>query len=100
MRFDDETYFVKQGEGRYDPNTGNYLVSDDVKTLVWANVNDQGEQRLNMLYGGIKQDALTIRIRNRYEQPFDYIEFNGKKYSVDLKRTFKNKTAFNVSVIQ
>ena len=97
MRYDKKIYFVKQGKDVYDYDTGNYIAGEPVKEEVWANVSDMGTQRQTLIFGALKQGALTIRIQNKHEQPFDYIEVDGQPYSVASTRTFRHDQAFEVS---
>lgn len=97
MRYDKRIYFVKEGEGEYDYSTGNYVTTESIKHEVWANVSDMGTQRQTLIFGALKQGALTIRIQNKYEQPFDYIEVDGQPYNVASTRTFRHDQAFEVS---
>ena len=97
MRYDQKIYFVKEGEEEYDYDTGNYTAGEPIKEEVWANVSDTGTERMQLIYGALKQGAITVRIVGKYEKEFDYIEVEGKKYNVDAFRTFRNDQAFNLS---
>ena len=97
MRYDKRIYFVKEGEDEYDYNTGNYVTGEPIKDEVWANVSDMGTQRQTLIFGALKQGALTVRIQNKVEQPFDYIEIDGQSYNVASTRTFRHDQAFEVS---
>ena len=79
MRTTEEVYFVVRGEEIYNDETGNYEESIPVKTPLPALITDTGTERMNLLYGGIKQRAKTIRLNTKYEEEFDYIEINEKK---------------------
>lgn len=97
MRYDQRVYFVNEGEDEYDYTTGDYVTTDPIKEEVWANVSDMSTQRQALVFGSVKQGALTIRIQNKYEQPFDYIEVGGQPYDVASSRTFRRDQAFGVS---
>ena len=97
MRYDTRIYFVKEGEEEYDYTTGDYITKEPIKHEVWANVSDTGTERMQLIYGALKQGALTVRIQGKYDETFDYIEVDGKKYNVDAFRTFRNDQAFNLS---
>src|SRR5699024_3320852 len=96
MRSDKKVYFVNEGE-EYNYDTGNYEPVELVKEEAWANVSDTGTERMRLIYGALKQGAITIRIREKYEKEFDYILVDDKKYNVDAFRTFRNDQAFNLS---
>src|SRR5699024_7254507 len=97
MRYDTRIYFVKEGEEKYDYATGDYITSEPIKHEAWANVSDTGTERMRLIYGALKQGAITVRIRGKYEKEFDYILVDDKKYNVDAFRTFRNDQAFNLS---
>lgn len=99
MRYDKKIYFVKEGEDEYDYATGNYVTTEPIKHEAWANVSDMGTQRQTLIFGGLKQGALTVRIQGKYEKPFDYIEHDGKTHKVENTRTFRNDQVFEVSEI-
>lgn len=97
MRYSTPIYFVKEGEDEYDYSTGDYVTTEPIKEAVWANVSDTGTERMQLIYGALKQGAITVRIQGKYEEAFDYIEVDGKEYNVDAFRTFRNDQAFNLS---
>ena len=97
MRYSTPIYFVKEGEDEYDYSTGNYVTTEPIKHEVWANVSDTGTERMQLIYGALKQGAITVRIQGKYDEAFDYIEVDGKEYNVDAFRTFRNDQAFNLS---
>ena len=97
MRYDKRIYFVKEGEEVYDYDTGDYITTEPIKHEAWANVSDTGTERMQLIYGALKQGAITVRIRGKYEKEFDYILVDDKKYNVDAFRTFRNDQAFNLS---
>ena len=97
MRYNTRIYFVKEGEEEYDYATGAYIATEPIKHEVWANVSDTGTERMQLIYGALKQGAITVRIQGKYDEAFDYIEVGDKKYNVDAFRTFRNDQAFNLS---
>ena len=97
MRYDQRIYFVKEGEDEYDYATGDYVTPEPIKHEVWANVSDTGTERMRLIYGALKQGAITVRIVGKYDKEFDYIQVGDKKYNVDAFRTFRNDQAFNLS---
>lgn len=97
MRYATPIYFVKENEPVYDNNTGDYGDAETIKHEVWANVSDTGTERMQLIYGALKQGAITVRIQGKYEEAFDYIEVDDKKYKVDAFRTFRNDQTFNLS---
>ena len=97
MRYSTPIYFVKEGEDEYDYATGDYVTTQPIKHEMWANVSDTGTERMQLIYGNLKQGAITVLIQGKYEEAFDYIEVGDKKYNVDAFRTFRNDQAFNLS---
>ena len=97
MRYDTRIYFVKEGEEEYDYATGDYIATEPIKHEAWANVSDTGTERMQLIYGALKQGAITVRIQGKYDEAFDYVEADGKQYNVDAFRTFRNDQAFNLS---
>ena len=97
MRYSVPIYFVKETEPVYDYETGDYIDGEPIKHEAWANVSDTGTERMQLIYGALKQGAITVRIVGKYDKEFDYIEVEGKKYNVDAFKTFRNDQAFNLS---
>ena len=97
MRYDKQIYFVKEGEDEYDYATGDYITTEPIKHETWANVSDTGTERMRLIYGNLKQGAITVRIIGKYDKEFDYIQVGDKKYNVDAFRTFRNDQSFNLS---
>ena len=97
MRYDKQIFFVKEGEEVYDYETGDYVTTEPIKDEAWANVSDTGTERMQLIYGALKQGAITVRIVGEYDESFDYIEVDDKKYNVDAFKTFRNDQAFNLS---
>jgi hypothetical protein len=100
MRFDTPVYFQEIVKGAYNANTGDY--SDDIVAEVkrYASVTNTGTDALQLLYGTIKQNSLTVRLQNSYSAPFDRIRIGKKVYSVDKSRQLRNKQTFIVSEVQ
>ena len=96
MRYSTPIYFVKEGE-EYNYDTGDYELVELVKDEAWANVSDTGTERMQLIYGALKQGAITVRIVGKYDKEFDYIQVGDKKYNVDAFKTFRNDQAFNLS---
>lgn len=96
MRFSTGVYFVTEGEQLFDPETGDYRVSESSKVKRRGNVTDTGNNRMNLLYGSVRRGAKTVRLRGIYRGDFDYLEINGKKYEVSMVRILYNKHVFEV----
>ncbi|MDN6670663.1 MAG: hypothetical protein L0L07_00060 [Staphylococcus equorum] len=97
MRLDKKIAFVSETGEVFDPSTGDYTSGETVKDYVWANVSDTGERRMQLLYGALKLGAKTIRLNSKYKKLFDYIEIDGKNYSVTLSKEGQQKSVYEVS---
>lgn len=100
MRFDTPIHFQKLIPGGYNKDTGNYEDDKIEETLGYADVTNAGTQTMTMVYGSIKQGALTVRIQNWYKDPFSYIRIGNKKYRSDFMRILRGKQTFVVSEVQ
>lgn len=100
MRFDTPIYFQSVVRGEYNTITGDY--ADDIAEEVecYASVSDTGTDTLTLVYGGLKQGSLTIRLQSVYDGIFDYIRIGSKRYRVDKTRTLRHKQTFIVSEVQ
>ncbi|MDN6699171.1 MAG: hypothetical protein L0L04_06525, partial [Staphylococcus equorum] len=72
------------------------ITTEPIKEEVWANVSDTGTERMTLLFGSIQQGAKTIRLNDLYKKQFDWIEFEGKKYKVQLSRKYQRRNVFEV----
>jgi hypothetical protein len=100
VRFDTPIYFQSVVHGEYNTTTGDY--ADDIVEEVerYASVSDTGTDTLTLVYGGLKQGSLTIRLQSVYDGIFDYIRISSKRYRVDKTRTLRHKQTFIVSEVQ
>lgn len=97
MRYDTPVYFQRVNAGAYDPNTGNYGADAVKEERRDASVTDATTAQLSLIYGGIKQGSLVIRLQRGYKMPFDRIRVGDKLYKVDFARYLKT---FVVSEVQ
>lgn len=97
MRYDKQIYFVTPGEKEYDFNTGNYIASEPTKEKHWANITTMGTSKQELIFGGLNQNALTIRIQGNYEGDFEHIEYDGKDYNIEFERKLRSDHVFQVS---
>lgn len=100
MRFDTPIYFQKITPGEYDASTGNYGEDIVAEVKCYAAVTNSTRDTMNLIYGGIKQGSLTIRLQNHYTEPFDRIKIGNKVYRVDSERILRVKNTFVVSEVQ
>lgn len=97
MRYDKPIYFQKITEGEYDTTTGNYAEDTIKETKIFADITDTRTETITLVYNGIKQGSLTIRLQRPFKDTFDYIRVDEKRYKVDYSRWNK---VFVVSEVQ
>lgn len=97
MRYDTPIYFQSLTEGDYDANTGDYSPDIVTEEKAYSSVSDCGFERLQLIYGDIKQSSLIVRLQRPYVKPFDRIRIGNTLYKVDLSR---QKKSFYVSEVQ
>lgn len=81
----------------YNESTGSYEYSEPVKLKMTALVTDTGMDRQQLLYGGIRQKAKTVRLQQSYVDPYDYVEIDDQEYQVDMVRSYRQKMTMEVS---
>lgn len=96
MRFDDVVYFCKEGKPKLNKNTGDYEVGHTEKQEVLANVTHLGLEQVMTMFGSLDVDAKTVRIQQKYDVPFDFIEIEGVDYRVITTRLYRGKQTFVV----
>jgi hypothetical protein len=99
MRFDTPIYFQRT-TSQYNASTGNYDKSDPTEEMRYASVTNTGDETLRLVYGELRQGALTIRLQMAYTKPFDCIRIGEKSYKVDKVRNLRTKQTFLVSEVQ
>ena len=87
MRYDKQIHFVRKSQEEYDPIKGEWVGGATYAIPKMANVTDLGSERSVAMFGNVMEDALTVRLLNRYREPFDTIRIDNVHYSVikDLK---------------
>ena len=91
MRYDKRIYFIRKSQEEYDPIKGEWVGGATYAVPKMANVTDLGSERSVAMFGNVMEDALTVRLLNRYSEPFDTVRIDGTHYSVikDLKLRHK-----------
>ena len=100
MRYDTPVYFQKITPGEYDPDTGDTAEDSVEETERFASVYGTGAEMLNLVYGQIRQDSLTIQLQTQYKAPFDRIRIGDTVYKVDTVQNLRVKQYFVVSEVQ
>lgn len=96
MRYNKVVYFVKESEKRYDPDLGEWVHGEPVKSKKYANVTHIGAERQQVVFGDVKSERFIVRLQRAYTKPYDYLEYNGKKYTVDTERCPSDKQSLAV----
>lgn len=99
MRYVDEITFVKNSsDSHYDPESGEWITGEPVRTTELVNVTDLGTERSVKLFGDIRQGAKVIRTMPLFILPkFDSIEIEGKTYK-DI--TLREPSGRNSLIVQ
>lgn len=100
MRYDAWIYFVKELPGAYNEQTGDYDDGGTREEYRLANITDASEERMQLVYGRIRQGALVIRIQGEDPEPFDYIRIGTRRYQVDRTRKLCLGRSYTVSEVQ
>lgn len=86
MRYDRPLFFVKTEEKRYDPDSGVWSEGRNIRTKRYANVTHMSAERQQVIYGDVRSDRYIVRLQRAYTKAYDYIEIDGKAYTVDTER--------------
>lgn len=76
MRFNKRITFVHESESRYDPELGEYVEGEIIKTTKPCNLSTMGTDRTNELFGQIDVVITVARLQNPYDGNFDYVFLN------------------------
>jgi hypothetical protein len=99
MRFNSRITFVSIAESKYDPEIGEYIESEPIKTTMPCNLSRMGIERVNQLFGAIDKQILTARLQRPYEVKFDYVLINDQKYNVTKQSDYKKGVFFLEAVL-
>ena len=99
MRYDTPVFFQQNSGETYNPETGDYEEGTVKETAVLAAVLPTSQDTLQIVYGGLKEDSLTIHLQNKFNEVFDTIRIGEKIYKVDHKHTLRVKQAFIISEV-
>lgn len=100
MRFDTPVYFQRIKPGEYDASTGDYGEDTVTEEMRYASVTNTGDDAVNLIYGDLKQDSVTVRLQCHYDRPFDRVRIGTKYYRVDKARELRTKHTFIMSEVQ
>lgn len=79
-------YLVQTGIASTEPDEmGNFPEPEDTKIKKNARAYPMKVERMQMLYGGVNQSAMTIRTFSPITESFDNIEVDRNRYKVDRR---------------
>ncbi len=91
MRYDKRVTFIKFGTPVYDPATGDYTDGEPEETTKPADVHQTSEKLQKLIYDGIRQDAITVQLQNKFTKAFDAIRYDDRLYRVDTRKRCRTK---------
>lgn len=97
MRYNTPVFFVKEESKRYDPDAGEWLGGSIDRRKKYANVTHMGAERQQVAFGDVRADRFIVRLQRAYTKAYDCIEFDGKRYSVDVERCPSDKRSLVVA---
>lgn len=97
MRYGTPLFFVKNTDKHYDPDAGEWIQGERIKTKRRANVTHMSAERQQAVFGDVRPDRFVVRLQRVYTEDYDFIEMDGKTYTVDTERCPSNKQSLVVS---
>ena len=98
MRFDTPVFFRTETQGTYNAETGDYGDPQISEQEVYADITNTGTMTLNLVYGNLKENSLTVRTRESFNG--DKMRIGSKIYRVDTMRQLHGLTTYIVSEVQ
>ena len=99
MRYDKRIYFIRKSQEEYDPIKGEWVGGATYAVPKMANVTDLGSERSVTLFGSVMEQALVVRLLNRYREPFDTVRIDGTHYSVIKDLNLRRKQTLIVKEV-
>lgn len=96
MRYGTPVIFVKENEKHYDPDSGEWIKGEIVRTRKYANVTHMGVERQQAVFGDVKSNRFIVRLQRAYTAAYDYMELDGKRCTVDTERCPSDKQSLVV----
>lgn len=94
MRFSNRITFVKEDDRYYDPEQGQYVETEPVKTKVPCKLSALGTERTLQVFGEINRKMEVARLQRPYTDDFDYVEINEQKYNVQRQSDYRKGVLF------
>lgn len=102
MRYDTKIYFQRRVPGAYvsDPDAegfGDYGEDTIIEDMRMASVTGMSAKRQQILFGGIREDAVSVHLQNRYGEPFDSVRIGGWIYTESSRADLRTKEILYLS---
>lgn len=95
MRFDKRVTFVRETDGYYDPEKGEWIPGELVEIKLPCNVSKLGLERSNQIFGQIDKAMSVIRLQQPYYKDFEYLYLGDEK---DQKYKVKRQSDYRKGV--
>ena len=86
MRYNIPVFFQRKEPGAFDKTTHNYNADTITEEMRHADITNTGKETLQLIYGTIKQQSLTVRLQRPYNKAFNNIRIGSKIYAVGFSR--------------
>jgi hypothetical protein len=98
MNFSERITFVKETESYYDPEKGEYVDGELIKTVRPCNLSSMGVDRTNQLFGQIDTVITVARLQRPYNDRVDYVHLNEKENEESPKYQVKRQSDYRKGV--
>src|SRR5690625_3203916 len=98
MRFSDRITLVKEMDSYYDPEKGEYVEGDPVKTVRPCKLSSMGVDRTNQLFGQIDTAITVARLQRPYNDRVDYAYLNEKEDQENQKYQVRRQSDYRKGV--
>lgn len=100
MRYDKRILFLTRKQGSYNEDTGNYDEDTYEEKEVFGAVSNTSDNMMSLVYGQLRQGSVTLHLQNHYQEAFDLIQIDEKKYQVDNRTIYKVKESMVLSEVK
>lgn len=100
MRYEHRATLVKEGQKRYNPDTGKYeFAGQQVYSSVPCNKSPLSPQRTAVEFGEVTRDISIIRLNNRFDEPVTHAYIDGVKYLIVRPVRYRRDTVFYIEEV-
>lgn len=96
MRYDKKIEIVKPSQEIYNEITGDYELIDQQSIYKYANINNLGIERTNLVFGNLDTNGKIVRLKEVYNEEIETIIIDEVEHIVNKTLLLKGKTAFIV----